>query len=216
MGSDQRSALEVPVLASKLDFCPRSWLGYLEANLAGFLAQLLHGFDAGQKPLAALPLAVIEQAIAEGLALPACQRPHVFQAGQFMKIGPQLILAPFERFSEFPAAERDFVGAGLLPGGLVLHVVQHQREQLLAGPGHVLDGLAKERRGQFVGDGDVIHRGLNVVAAYHVVLDRALELVKERDRQNEVEIPGVVSPDGQPVLGVASEAARTGLRRSTV
>ena len=135
MESAQRSALEVRIFASKLDFCPRSWLVHLEANLAGFLAQLLHRFDASQKALAALTLAVIEQAIAEGLALPARQRPDVLQPGQFIKVGSQLVLAPFEGLPEFTAAERDFVGGGFLLCGLALHVIQRQREQLLAGPG---------------------------------------------------------------------------------
>ena len=59
-----------------------------------------------------------KQAIAKGLPLAPGQRPDVFQPGQFIEVGPQLILAPLERLAQFAPAERDFVGGGLLLRGL--------------------------------------------------------------------------------------------------
>ena len=100
-------------------------------------------------------------------------------------------------------------GAGPAPAGR-WRFVSHVIEQSAA----ATRGLGRDSSsrlwpnnsvGQFVGNGDVIQRRFDVLAQLPSLLDRPLQLMEERDGQNQIQIFGMVAAHQQPVVGIRQQ-----------
>ena len=143
----------------------------------GLLPQFLDRDQPQDEPFAVQSLAIPGQPIREALPASATERQEIFQVFQLLDMDFDLVIAPAGKFPDLPSAKFWRQLFLLQP----FHHAADEFQQFAARSGQFTERLPKQVGGQFVGNGDVVQRGFDVVPGVGVVLDGPLQLIQERD-----------------------------------
>ncbi len=173
-----------------------------DTSEAGVVSQLVDRFQTGQEPPFAIE-GTVQEAVVKGHAKAAAERSNKLQVHEFLEVNPQPRIAPVDGLAQFPAAESLLIVS--VGGGLLVHEFLDEGEQVASRTREISQGVAKRLVGDLVGNGNIIQGDLQIIAQFEVVSQRSLQLVQEGDRQDQLEILGLIPPNQQMFLGIGEE-----------